>query len=277
MEHVEQTWQWLSEPLIALGQRLAELAPNLVGALMLLIAGYILSKVAGWAVRGLLVRIGVDKLAEKSGLETFLRHAGISQPPSAVLGGIAFVFVLLAFAISAADPLGLAAASSAVSQIMLFLPKFVAAIAVLVLGLVVANWLSNLARAAADNAGLEYASTVQRITMALFAALVILLAVDQLEIRIFLLYEVILVVLAAMGIALALSLGLGTRTLSGEIVSGVDIRDLLAEGERIEWNGVTARVLEGGAGKTSLRLSDGRTMLVANSVLAADKFILDRS
>lgn len=277
MEQLNSTLQWLTEPLITLGRRFAELTPNLLGALLLLVAGYVLSKLASWAVRGGLKRIGLDKLAEKSGLSTFLKNIGITHSVSDTLGSIAFVFVLLAFAISAADSLGLTAASTAVAQMMLFLPKFVAAIAVLVLGLVAANLLSNLVRNAADNAGLEYAPTLQRMSMAILVGLVVLLAVDQLEIRIYLLEIMITVLLSAVGVALALSLGIGTRTLSGEIVSGVYIRDLIEEGDRIEWDGIKATVLEVGAVKTALRLADGRLMMVANSKLTAGTFIIDRA
>jgi len=276
MEQLNQTWHWFTEPLIALGQRVAVLTPNLIGALLLLGAGLLLSKSVGWLVRGVSVRIGVDRLAEKSGLSLFLRNAGLTQPASGILGGIAYIFVLLAFAISAADTLGLTAASGAVAQVMLFLPKFVAAIAVLILGLMAARLLSNLVRNAADNADIEYAPTLQRMSMGLLVALVVMLAVDQLGIRLVLLQEVIIVVLAAIGAALALSLGIGTRALSGEIVSGVYMRDLLEEGDRIEWKGINATVLEVGAVKTSLRLADGRMMMVANSQLTAETFVIER-
>jgi len=276
MEQLTLTWSWLTEPLIALGQRIAVLTPNLLGALMLLVAGFVLSKLVAWVLRGVLARLGVDRLAEKSGLGSFLRNAGIAQSVSGVLGSIAYIFVLLAFAISAADALGLTAASAVVSKVLLFLPKFVAAIGVLVLGLVAAKLLSNLVRNAADNADIEYAPTLQRMSMGLLAALVVVLAVDQLDIRLLLLQQVIVIMLAAIGVALALSLGIGTRTLSGEIVSGVYIRDILEEGDRIEWNGVIATVLEVGTVKTSLRLADGRMMMVANSHLTSETFLIER-
>jgi hypothetical protein len=133
---------------------------------------------------------------------------------SVVLGSIAFAFVLLAFAITAADSLGLTTAGQAVVQVMLFLPKFVAAVIVLVLGLMAASWLAGLVRHAADRAGVEYAPTLARLTMVVLAALVVLMAIDQLDIRIFLLQEVIGIALAAIGVAVALSLGLGTRALA---------------------------------------------------------------
>lgn len=90
--------------------------------------------------------------------------------------------------------------------------------------------------------------------MGVLAALVALMAVDQLDIRIVLLQEVISIALAALGVAVALSLGLGTRGLSREIVSGVYVRDWLREGDRIEWNGQRATVREVGTLKTLLAL-----------------------
>lgn len=276
METMNQTLAWMSDPLIALYQRLAALAPNLVGALALLLVGYVLGKLAAAVSRRLLARLGVDRLAESSGLAAFFRQWGLERPLSALVGSLAFAFILLAFAISAADALGLAAAGQAVAQVMLFLPKFVAAMAVLVLGLMAASWLSELVRRAADGAGVEYAPTLGRITMGVFSALVALMAVDQLDIRIVLLQEVIGVVLAALGVAVALSLGLGTRALSGEIVSGVYVRDWLREGDRIEWNGLQATVREVGTLKTLLVLDDGRELSLAHSRLLNQDVIVQR-
>ncbi|MDT7928307.1 mechanosensitive ion channel family protein [Tepidimonas sp.] len=276
MDHIQTALSWASDPLVALYNRLAMLAPNLLGALILLLFGYLLGKLLGAVTRRLLAKLGIDELAKRSGLQGFMQQWGMQREISALLGTIAFAFVLLAFAISAADSLGLAAAGQTVAQVMLFLPKFVAAVVVLVLGLMAASWLAGLVRRAADSAGVDYAPTLARLTMGVLAALVVLMAVDQLDIRIVLLQEVIGVALAAIGVAVALSLGLGTRGLAGEIVAGVYLRDLLKEGDRIEWNGIAATVREVGTIKTVLVLADGRLLTVANSRLSADAVTISR-
>jgi len=276
MDHIQTALSWASDPLVALYNRLAMLAPNLLGALVLLLFGYLLGKLLGAVTRRLLAKLGIDELAKRSGLQGFLQQWGMQREISALLGTIAFAFVLLAFAISAADSLGLAAAGQTVAQVMLFLPKFVAAVVVLVLGLMAASWLAGLVRRAADSAGVDYAPTLARLTMGVLAALVVLLAVDQLDIRIVLLQEVIGIALVAIGVAVALSLGLGTRGLAGEIVAGVYLRDLLKEGDRIEWNGIAATVREVGTIKTVLVLADGRLLTVANSRLSADAVTVSR-
>jgi small-conductance mechanosensitive channel len=276
MDHIQTALAWASDPLVAFYNRLAMLAPNLLGALVLLLFGYLLGKLLGAVTRRLLAKLGIDELAKRSRLQGFLQQWGMQREISALLGTIVFAFVLLAFAISAADSLGLAAAGQTVAQVMLFLPKFAAAVVVLVLGLMAASWLAGLVRRAADSTGVDYAPTLARLTMGVLAALVVLLAVDQLDIRIVLLQEVIGIALAAIGVAVALSLGLGTRGLAGEIVASVYLRDLLKEGDRIEWNGIAATVREVGTIKTVLVLADGRLLTVANSRLSADAVTVSR-
>ncbi|MGC9163900.1 MAG: mechanosensitive ion channel family protein [Thiomonas sp.] len=276
MDTVNQTLTYLGNPLLALYGRLAAALPNLLGALLLLLVGYLLAKVAAAVVRRVLARLGADRLAEQTGLTRFTQQWGMQQPLSTALGALVFAFVLLAFALSAADALGLAAASTAVAAVMLFLPKFVAAMVVLVLGLMAASWLSGLVQRTAEAAGLDYASTLSRLTMGVLTALVLLLAIEQLDIRTALLQEVIGVMLVALGVAVALSLGLGTRNLAAEIVSGVYLRDLLREGDRIEWHGRQATVREVGTIKTVLALDDGRQLTVANSRLSRDEVIIAR-
>ncbi|WP_312262185.1 mechanosensitive ion channel family protein [Candidatus Igneacidithiobacillus taiwanensis] len=276
METLHNTLTWMTNPLVALYQRLAVLLPNLFGALVLLLFGYAFARIAGAITRRVLVRFGVDGLMERSGISALSRDWGMKLSLSRVLGIFVFVFIFLAFIISALDSLGLTGAGQTVSAVMLFLPRFIAAMLVLVLGLMAAKWISTLVGRMAENSGLEYASTLSRLSFGVLAALVVLLAVEQLEIHIVLMQEVVSVALAAIGIALALSLGLGTRTLSGEIVGGVYLRDLLKTGDRIEWNGKKATVQEVGSVKTLLVLEDGRQLSVANSRLVQEELIISR-
>jgi len=276
METLNRTLTWMSDPLVSLYQRFASLIPNIIGALLLLAFGYLFGKLAGSVARRLLERLGVDRLAEKSGLKAFAQQWGVTRPLSSVLGTFIFAFVMLAFTISAADALGLAAAGVAITSVMLFLPKFLAAVIVLVVGLMVAGWLAELVRRVADGAGIEYAQTLSRITMGILTALVVLLSIEQLDVRTALLQEVIGIAFIAVGAALALSLGLGTRNLAGEIVAGVYMRDLLQEGDRIEWQGIQATVHEVGTIKTSFKLDDGRLLTVANSRLIPDELAISR-
>lgn len=280
MENVDQSilqvWQLATDPILALAHTVTSALPNLLGALLLLGAGYLLGKAVGWGVRRVAAGAGLDTLAEKVGLSAFLQRWGAARPLSDLLGWLVFAFVFLAFILSAADALGLEAASTAVGQVMLFLPKFAAAMFVLVLGLMVASWLSAAVRRMADGVGLEYAATLQRFAMGVLTALVVLVAVDQLDIRIILLQEIIAILLAALGVALALSLGLGTRALSGQIISGVYVRDLVQEGDRIELGELQAVVVEVDTVKTLVRLDDGRILTLPNVRLIRESFTIDR-
>jgi small-conductance mechanosensitive channel len=277
MQTTNQAWHYLSDPVVALANRFAAVAPNLLGALFLLILGYFFGRFAGWVVRRLLRRLGFDNLAQRSGLDEILERIGARRRLSDLLGALAFAFIFLAFALSAVDALGLTSASAAVTEILLFFPRLAAAFLLLVLGLVVARWLAAGVQRIAENAGVEYAVTLQRITYGVLAAVVVLITIDQIGLHISLLHEVITVVLFGLGIAVALSLGLGTRSLSGELVSGVYLRDLLRAGDPVEWNGHSAEVLEVGTIKTSLRLADGRILTLPNSRLVADVLLIGRA
>src|SRR5579885_526185 len=200
MQTTNQAWHYLSDPVVALANRFAAVAPNLLGALVLLILGYFLGRFAGWVVRRLLRRLGFDNLAQRSGLDEILERIGARRRLSDLLGGLAFAFIFLAFALSAVDALGLTSASAAVTEILLFFPRLAAAFLLLVLGLVVARWLAAGVQRIAENAGVEYAVTLQRITYGVLAAVVVLLTIDQIGLHISLLHEVITVVLFGLGI-----------------------------------------------------------------------------
>lgn len=276
MDKLNQFWQYATDPVHALYQRIASTLPDLVGALVLLVVGYVLAKALSWVAERVLARIGVDTLAERAGLDALTQRLGWNKRASGVAASLVFAFVFLAFVLAAGDALGLAVAATAITQVMLFLPKLLASLIVLVGGLAVATWLARRVRSTAEGMDVDYAPTLEKAVFGVLAALVVLLAIDQLDIRIVLLQEIIGIVLAALGLALAISLGLGTRDLSGQMVSGVYLKDLVQAGDRVEVDGLRGVVVEVGSIKTTLSLDDGRQLSVPNKRLLEHNITVER-
>lgn len=276
MENINQYWNYVTDPIRTLWQRVATALPDLIGALVLLVVGYVLAKVLAWVAERALARMGVDTLSERTGIQSIAERLGWRKPLSGIAASLLFAFVFLAFVLAAGDALRLSVAATAITQVMLFLPKLLAALVVLLCGLVVASWLSKRVRATAEGMDIDYASTLEKAVFGVLAALVVLLAVDQLGMRIILVQEIIGIVLAAFGLALAISLGLGTRDLSGQMVSGVYVKDFLQTGDYVEIGGLRGAVVEVGSIKTTLVLEDGRRLSIPNKRLLEQNITVAR-
>lgn len=276
MNQLLDATEWITAPLTSMLQQVGSALPLVVGALVLLIVGHYLGKILGAVTRKILEKLKADQLMDRTGLVDLLRKIGVETNLSRMLGQLVYFLILLCFLISAADLLGLTSLSQFVVQVVLYLPRFLAAVAVLVIGLMVAGWAAQAVRRAADAAALDYAPTLQRLTQGLISFVIILMALDQLQIRIGLVQEIVGILMIAVGAAVALSLGLGTRALASEIVSGVYVRDLFQPGDQLEWQGKHGSVKQVGALKTILEMNDGRLLTLPNSQLISEQTIVKR-
>lgn len=219
--------------LVGLGDRLAAVLPALLVMLTLIVLGLVLGVVA----RGILTRlargVGFDRLMERLGLAGSLRRSGILRPPSELLGSIAFWAIFVLFASFGIDALGMPGSNSATTFVLAFLPPLFAALLILLVGWLVANFLSQGLLIAAVNAGLPEARLLARAAhwaVLLFAGATALTHIGIGK-------EMVLV---AFGItfgglvfALALAFGLGGRHLARELLQRRLRRESPPERERL--------------------------------------------
>jgi hypothetical protein len=145
----------LSGPLSGAFAGVAHYLPKVAGAAVLLLAGYVVSRIARAVVSGVLGRVGVDRAAERLGLGAIFKE----QPLSKVLGTLVFVFVLLQFAIGAVGRLELAEISVPLSRMLEsiygYLPKLLVGALLVLVGAVVGRLAGNVAARLAAAVGLN--------------------------------------------------------------------------------------------------------------------------
>ncbi len=186
--------------------------PQLIGAVIILIVGYIIAKVLQAIVTRVLRGVGFENWMERGGVKQFFDRAGTRQTPSGVLGKVVFWFVFIIAITMAADALGIQQISGFLNQLIAFIPSIFVAILILFLAALLANFLAGIVRGATGSGLL--ASVVQYgiIVYAAFAAL------TQLGIAVELTAPTFLILLGAVALALAIAFGLGGREVAQEIL-----------------------------------------------------------
>ncbi|MBM3217809.1 MAG: hypothetical protein FJZ38_03860 [Candidatus Rokubacteria bacterium] len=123
----------------ALGERLAVVAPTVLIMITLVALGLLLGGLLRVIVSRLVHAIGFDRHVERLGLGASLRGAGVLRAPSDVLGLIFFWTTFVVFASLGIDSLGFGGASA---FLLAFVPPLFAAVLILIVGWLVANFLS---------------------------------------------------------------------------------------------------------------------------------------
>jgi hypothetical protein len=216
--------------LVALGERLAVIGPALLVTVTLIALGL----VAGVLLRALVSRVaravGFDRHVERWGIGASLRGAGVLRSPSEVLGLIFFWITFVIFASLGIDSLGLGGATA---FLLAFLPPLFAAVLILIVGWLVANFLSQGLLIAAVNRGLPEARLLARAVhwgVLLFAAAT---ALTHLGIGKEMVLVAFGITFGGLVFALALAFGLGGRNVARELLERRLRRDAPPARERL--------------------------------------------
>jgi hypothetical protein len=214
--------------------------PRIIGFLLVLIVGWIISSLLARGVEALLHAVKFNELARRSGFADFVQKMGVRDDSSGVIASIVKWFVRLITLVVAFDTLGLPAVSNVLQQLLLWLPNLVVALVVLVIGGLAANGLSQLVRGASDEAGFSNPEMLATVTRVAVWAFTIVVAVNQLGIATTLINTLLIGVVGAFTIAFGLAFGLGGRDKAAQLLERAG-RKVERAGPRLERAASAAR------------------------------------
>jgi hypothetical protein len=192
--------------------------PRLLIALLVLVAGWMVAKLARFAVEKALRAMSFPVLTERSGMDDFLRNGGIRADTTAVLGLLVYWLVILAALVIGFNSLGLTYITDLIGRVILFVPRVIVAILILAFGSYFARFIENAVGAYGRNIGLQDADLLGRIARYAILVFVILIALDQVGIGGDIVRQSFLIVLAGLVFALALAFGLGGRHWAADLL-----------------------------------------------------------
>jgi hypothetical protein len=233
--------------------------PRVVLAVVFILAALIVARILERVVRGLLVRLKFDSLLERVGVDQALQKIGIRESINVVIPRILYYLLLVLFAQTAADAIGLVAVSNAISSFMGYLPNLIAALLIVMLGGAAAQFAGRAVTEAASNSGIEFASSLGSVVSGVLFFVLGIMAVGQLQID----TEIVRVVTTALLAGLA-AFGLGCREVTRNMIAGFYARKVFELGREIEIRGERGELKSITPTQTLLQQGD-RVVAVANS------------
>jgi hypothetical protein len=219
----------LLEPLRSVLQQIGVFLPRLMVALGVLVAGWLLAKGARFAVVKGLRAFNFHVLTERAGIDGFLQQGGTERDTTDLFGVIIYWLVLLAALIIAFNGLGLTQVTELLTRVVLFLPRVLVALLVLIFGAYFGRFVGQAVTTYMRNAEIADADLLGHLVQYAIVAFVILLAVDHLDVGGGLIQHTFLILLSGIVLALALAFGLGGRDRAAQLLERWFPRD---DGER---------------------------------------------
>lgn len=191
--------------------QLADFLPKLLAALVLLFLGWIIAKLVRGGVRRLLALAHFDQLAEKTGVEEFLKHGDMQVTFAGIISEVSYWLVLLIVLVTVSSSLGLTAVADLFNRVALYLPHIVVAVLIIIFGTLLARFVNRMVFAWLRNLGVKGALTISTVAEYGVQIFAVFVALEQLAIGTQLLTTAFAILFGAVCLALALAFGLGGR------------------------------------------------------------------
>lgn len=196
----------------------ARIIPKVLVGMLILMAGMVIARM----IRGLSARfflaIRLDRISNRLGIASLLARGDVRHTMAEILATTLYWLVLIFSLEILGLALGLDEMARFFGQIIAYIPRAVIALVIVLVGIIIGSVIGGAVRVAGANAGLRAADMVGSAMKYLISFFALVMALEQLQIATPLLVSTLQILTAAVGLAFALSFGLGCRDLAAEAV-----------------------------------------------------------
>lgn len=218
-----QTWgEVFSESLQGLWFGFMSFVPNLIGAILLFIIGWIVGSVIAKAIHQVFVALKIDTLFQSAGAEDLLNRAGLKLNVGGFIGWIVKWFIIVVFLMASLQILGLTQVNDFLRETVLYyLPKVAIAALVLVIASLIADTMRQLVSAGAKAANAHSANLLSTIAYYAIWIFAFIIALSELGIASAFMQILFTGLIAMLAIAGGLAFGLGGKEAAARTISKV--------------------------------------------------------
>lgn len=192
-------------------QDFAGYIPRIIHALMILIAGWLIARIIQWIILRLSHSLGIDRLAQKSGVHRFLEKRGVKNGFSGILSRICFWAAMLLVMVSFFNNLGLELVSDLLNQLILFIPNVLIASILIIIGFYLAEFVSSLVVSSLEENNFENPELLGKMVFYSIGFFTLAIALTQIGIGQAMITNIVSIFFGSLGLAFALAFGLGGR------------------------------------------------------------------
>lgn len=191
--------------------QIAAFLPRLLLALAVVAIGWLFAKAARFAVERGLRAVNFTVLTDRAGTDNFLRQAGMRGDTTTLFGLVAYWLVIFTTLMIAFNGLGLTYITDLIGRVVLFTPKLLVAMLVVVFGSYCARFVGGAVHTYCMDAQIPDADLLGGIARSLIVIFVVMIALSQVEIGGDIVQRTFLIILGGLMLALALAFGLGGK------------------------------------------------------------------
>ena len=258
---------------------IAQAAPKIVAALILLGIGLLVGRVIGWVVKKVAQKMNLDRYWSRTGIGESVTRAGWNL--TRIISVAARWFVYLFFISAAVNVLEFTQLSQAINDVWLWIPNVVAFIIILVIGALIADFVGRWMQRELPGRGVVGGKAIALVATGILYAIVLVVATTQLQIGEAILNSVISALIWGMAAAIAIGVGVGLayglREAFPAMIRGTtQIQPTLKQGQRVTIGGVTTgTVQEAGSFSVILKNDQGKTIVIPTKNILDKEIVIE--
>jgi hypothetical protein len=212
---MESSWK---TSLIESWRKIASIAPDALQLIIIIVLGFIIAWILKLLARYILKVIRFEVFAYRTGLTSVLSKASVDRSASEVIAVIAYWCVVFLFFIIALGTLDVYAVDNLVVSIFTYIPRFVIAVFVFLLGYLLSRFLRRAILIGLVNAGVRSAKLISTLFQMLIIILFSAMAIEQLGIARGIVVCTFAISFGGVVLASAIAFGLGGKDLAKEML-----------------------------------------------------------
>lgn len=240
-------------------EQLTGFISNFIPAIIVLLIGFFVAKLARKLLQKGLEKAGVDKLGEKLNEIDMVKKMGEIKF-SSLIPTIIYYYILLMFITISTTLMGIKALSDMIACVMILIPKLIVAAIMTFAGIMIADTLKNAVINICKSLKIESGKLLGSIVFSFFLIIVVIAALKQAGIETSLLESSFNLIIGGVIFAFAIGYGMASKDVLSNILSSFYSKNKFKEGQTIAIDGVKGDILD--MDITSITLSTGDSQTV---------------
>lgn len=237
METINNWKELVMNSLTAMSKNIGHIIPNIIGAVIILILGWIITQITLFVLKRILKIFKVDKFSENNEEKNLLGLGKLN------ISGIVLEFVkwvmYLAFLIVASDIAGWKMISIEIGSLLRYLPRLFSAIVLFMVGLYFTNFIKKATEGIFDSFHLSGGKIVSGFVFYFLIVLITITALNQAGVDTTIITNNFTIILGAFLASVALSFGLGSKDIMSNLLKTFYVRKTFETGQKVKLNNLS--------------------------------------
>ncbi|MFK7782113.1 mechanosensitive ion channel family protein [Psychroserpens sp.] len=263
------------DSLSAMWLEITKIFPSILGALIVLIVGWLVSKIVVRLIKKALKLAKADKLDDKLNEIEIVEGKKLNFNTIKIVSTFVKWIIYIMILIMVSDILNMKIISEQISNFLGYLPQLFVALIIFTLGLLFANFVKKGLQSLFESMDLSGAKIISQVVFFLLLIFISITALNQAGVDTEIITSNLTMFLAAFLVSFALAFGLGAREVVADLLRTFYTRKTYEVGQKIEFESKVYEVDSIGNITVVLKNSDGKLVVPIKDIVENQIKVVD--